>query len=45
MQTRQETICLYDCWARLICGSREILTWSQDQTKSVWSHTHKQVFS
>jgi len=23
---------------------REILIWSQDQTNSVWSHTHKQVF-
>jgi len=22
----------------------EILIWSQDQTYSVWSHTHKQVF-
>ena len=23
---------------------REILTWSHDQIKSVWSHTHKDVF-
>jgi len=25
-------------------GQREILIWSHDQTNSVWSHTHKQVF-
>ena len=22
MQTRQETICVYDCWARLVCASQ-----------------------
>jgi len=23
---------------------REILIWSHDQIKSVWSHTHKEIF-
>jgi len=23
---------------------REILKWSHDQIKSVWSHTHKKIF-